>query len=288
MLMTKPTNKIEKLWVRNSTLFIEGLAYIQGYNSPAFSDLYKCLCLKNIQTNDELEYELGSIKRPELKTQNYEGKTYDYTASGTATKGLKGINVGQLDNGIYEIQISVSQDKASKIYSDLNLAFHNLDKRTADNWFEYRLYQKNGKTYLVKRDIIGRRVDEYSYVRIEKDWVNGRIFHIEGEFIVPGVDLINFTQGKYYLVLKKPITQKQYAFELGQIRKTDLGSKINNPYGDYDTCYFATLKLEGINTADFELGEYDLYVSLGYQSEILSVKLQKKLKIITGESCGLV
>ena len=28
-----PTNKVEKLWVKNSTLFIEGLAYIQGYNS---------------------------------------------------------------------------------------------------------------------------------------------------------------------------------------------------------------------------------------------------------------
>ena len=164
--MINPTNKIEKLWVRNSTLFIEGLAYIQGYNSPAFSDLYKSLRLKNIQTKAKLEYGLGSLRRPELKSQTYKGRTYDYTASGTATKGLKGIDISQLETGIYEIGLSVSTNESDKQYSDLILAFHDLDKRSADNWFEYRLYQKDRKTYLVKRSIIGRRVDDYSYIHI--------------------------------------------------------------------------------------------------------------------------
>ena len=286
--MINPTNKIEKLWVRNSTLFIEGLAYIQGYNSPAFSDLYKSLRLKNIQTKAKLEYGLGSLRRPELKSQTYKGRTYDYTASGTATKGLKGIDISQLETGIYEIGLSVSTNESDKQYSDLILAFHDLDKRSADNWFEYRLYQKDRKTYLVKRSIIGRRVDDYSYIHIEKDWINGRTFHLEGEFIIPGADLTDFTQGKYYLIIKKTVTQRQYAFELGQIKQTGLGDKINNPFGDYNTCYFATLKLEGINTTGFELGEYELYVSLGYKSELFTGKLNKQLKITTSDSCELI
>lgn len=251
-------------------------------------NLYKSLRLKNIQTQAELEYELGSIKRPELKAQTYKGQTYDYTASGTATKGLKGIDISQLETGVYEIGLSVSPNETNKQYLDLTLAFHGLDKRSADNWFEYRLYQKSSKTYLVKRSIIGRHVDDYSYIHIEKDWINGRTFHIEGEFIIPGADLTDFTQGKYYLIMKKTVTQRQYAFELGQIKQTGLGDKINNSFGDYNACYFATLKLEGINTTGFELGEYELYVSLGYKSELFTGKLNKQLKITTNDSCELI
>lgn len=284
----KPTNKINNLWVKDSTFFIEGLSYIQGYNSPNFSDLHKSLALINIQTHESFEYELGSIRRPEMSAQHYEGKTYNYTAAGTATKGLRDIDVGLLDMGIYEIKLSVSANAKDRKYLDLSLAFNGLDKRSADDWFEYRLYQKNGKTYLVKRDIVGRHVNDYGYINIAKDWVDGRVFHVEGEFIVPGVDLTDFTQGEYYLILKKPITQRQYAFELGQIKKPNFGGKINNAYGDYNTCYFATLKLEGIDTRGFELGEYELYVSLGYKSELFTGKLAKNLKIDRSGMCQLI
>lgn len=284
----KPANKIEKLWVNNGFLFIEGLAFIHGYNSPEFSDLYKYLALKNVRKLIFLEYELGSVRRHELKAQSYKDKTYDYTAAGVATKGLKGIDISQLDEGIYEILISVSSKMESREYLDLILVTKGLNKRSADNLFEYRLYQKNSKTYLVKREIIGRFVSQHCYVGIEKEWVRGKVFHIEGEFIVPGVDLTEFTQGKYYLIIKKPITQKQYVFELGQIRKPSLGEKIKNLYGDYDACYFATLNLKGIDTTGFELGDYDLYVSLGYKSELFTVKLPRKLKIEIGGVCELI
>lgn len=273
----KPTNKINNLWVKDGTFFIEGLAYIQGYNSPDFSDLYKSLIFINVQTHESFEYELGSIRRPELNAQHYEGQTYNYTAAGTATKGLKGVNVALLDVGIYEIKLSVSTSSTNKKYLDLSLAFNALDKRSIDDWFEYRLYQKNGKTYLVKREVMGRRADQYAHLNLTSHWVNGRTIHLEGEFIVPGADLYDFTQGKYYLIFKKPISQKQYAFELGQIKKPNLGKKIDNSFGDYDACYFATINLAGVNTAGFELGDYEIYVSLGYKSEIFTAKLSDVL-----------
>ncbi|TNG96410.1 hypothetical protein FHQ19_02135 [Pasteurellaceae bacterium UScroc12] len=287
--LQKPTNRIEKLWVKSSTVFIEGLAYIQGYNSPKFSDLHKYLCLKNIWTQELLEYELGSIKRNELKAISHEGKTYDYTASGTATKGLKGIELSNLDEGIYEILISVSSQREIKEYLNLTLALKkSLNERSADNLFEYRLYQKNGKTYLSKRDIIGRNVPPESHVDVTESWVKQTVVHVEGEFVVPGVDITEFNRSKYYLIAQKPITQRQYVFELGQVKKTRLGKKIGNPFGDYDACYFATLGLKGIDTTNFELGNYDLYVSLAYKSEIFSAKLNKCLEIAPDGSRLLV
>lgn len=288
-VVKKPTNKIEKLWVKNSTLFIEGLAYIQGYNSPEFSHLNKYLCLLNTQTNTILEYELGSIRRHELKSQNYQGSTFDYTAAGTATKGLKGITISELDNGIYEILISVTTaDFDNRMYQNLHLDFDGLDKHSADDYFEYRLYQNNGKTYLVKSNILGRDVPSESHVALTADWVKQTIFHVEGEFLVAGADITEFNQAKYYLIAKKTITQRQYVFELGQIKKPNLGEKIGNPFGGYNACYFATLSLKGIDTTHFELGSYDLYVSLAYKSEIFTAKLSKYLKVSLGGSCTLV
>lgn len=61
-IIQKPTNKIEKLYIKNSILFIEGLAYVAGHNAPQFSDLSKHLRLLNTQTQATFEYELGSIR----------------------------------------------------------------------------------------------------------------------------------------------------------------------------------------------------------------------------------
>ena len=288
-IIKKPTNKIEKLWVANSTLFIEGLAYIQGCNSPEFSYLNKYLCLLNIHTNDIFEYELGSIRKHELKNQTYQGNIFDYTAAGTATKGFKGIPISELDNGIYEILISVTAAGfGNRMYQDLHLDFDSLDKHSADNYFEYRLYQHNAKTYLVKSDIIGRDVPADSHIALTADWVKGTVFHVEGEFIIPGADITEFNQAKYYLIAQKPLTQRQYVFELGQIKKTNLGEKIGSPFGGYDACYFATLSLKGIDSSHFELGSYDLYVSLAYKSEIFTAKLSKRLEVMQGGVRSLI
>ncbi|WP_265410763.1 hypothetical protein [Actinobacillus pleuropneumoniae] len=44
--------------------------------------------------------------------------------------------------------------------------------------------------------------------------------HIEGAFVIPGIDITEFNQARYYLIAQKAITQKQYSFALGQIKKS--------------------------------------------------------------------
>lgn len=275
---TKAVNKIEKMWIKDATFFIEGLAYIEGYNSPNHTYLHKHIEFHNLQTNQILEYGLGTTLRKELNAQKYQGKEFDYTAAGTATYQFKGIDIASLQNGVYEITLSVSQDKNRRVYQALNLG-HFIDKYSADDRSEYRLFQKDGKAYLVKRDIMGRNVPPESHIALTQHWVKQNVFHVEGEFIVPGVDITDFNQAKYYLIAQKSITQRQYVFELGQIKKANMGYKIGNAFGDYNACYFATLSLKGIDTTPFELGHYDLYVSLAYKSEIFTAQLNAHLEI---------
>ncbi|ATD64325.1 hypothetical protein [Neisseria weixii] len=236
-----PINKIEKIWIAKTIFFIEGLAYLQGYDAPDYRYLHKHIKFRNLLNDCEAEFELGTVPKRELANQPHNGKNYNYTAAGTATIGFKGIDIGFLNDGIYEIQISVSPDKNVRNYTGLVMASVNLDKHTADDFFECRLFEESGKVYLAKKDIFGSNAPANSHISIENSWTKGTVFHVEGEFIVPDAPLSNFTQGKYYLIAQKLITQRQYVFELGQVRKNNLGFKIGNPTSDYNASYFATL-----------------------------------------------
>lgn len=283
-----PINKIEKIWIGKNTFFIEGLAYLQGYDAPDYRSLHKHIKFRNLLDDSVSEFGLGTVPKRELSSQPFNGKNYNYTAAGTATSGFKGIDVSFLKDGIYEIQISVSADKDIRHYSNLVMTEKNLDKHSADNFSEYRLFEEGNKVYLAKKDIFGNDAPSQSHLSIENVWVNGTIFHIEGEFVIPEAPLSNFTQGKYYLIAQKPITQRQYVFELGQVRKNNLGFKIGNNTANYNASYFATLGLKGIDAQDFELGLYDLYISLAYGNKIFTAKLDKQLKLENRHTCSLV
>lgn len=283
-----PINKIEKIWIGKTTFFIEGLAYLQGYDAPDYRYLNKHIKFRNLLNDDEAEFALGTVPKRELSCQPYNGKDYNYTAAGTATPGFNGIDIGFLKDGIYEIQISVAVDKNTRNYTSLVMLDTGLDKHSADDFFEYRLFEESGKVYLAKKDIFGSDVPAGSHISVENSWVNGAVFHIEGEFVVPNAPLSNFTQGKYYLIAKKPITQRQYVFELGQLRKNNLGLTIGNSTADYNACYFATLGLKGIDTQQLELGIYDLYVSLAYGNKIFTAKLDKQLGLENRNTCTLL
>ena len=283
-----PINKIEKIWITKTTFFIEGLTYLQGYDAPDYRYLHKHIKFKNLLDDSESEFGLGTVPKRELASQPYNGKNYNYTAAGTATQGFKGIDVGFLKDGIYEIQISVSADKDTRHYADLVMVNKGLDKHSADDFSEYRLFEDGGKVYLTKKDIFGSNMPANSHISVENYWTKDTVFHVEGEFVVPDAPLSNFTQGKYYLIAQKPITQRQYVFELGQLRKNNLGLTIGNATADYNACYFATLGLKGINTQQFELGIYDLYVSLAYGKKIFTAKLDKQLKLENRNTCTLL
>ena len=282
-----PINKIEKIWISNTTFFIEGLAYLQGYDAPDYHYLHKHIKFRNLINNYEAEFALGIVPKSELSSQPYNGKNYNYTAAGTATMGFNGIDIGFLQDGIYEIQISVTTNKNIRNYASLTMAATSLDKHSADEFSEYHLFAENGKVYLTKTDIFGSIMPANSHISVENSWVNGTIFHIEGEFIVPEAPLSNFVQGKYYLITQQNITKKQYVFELGQVRKNNLGIKIGKSTNDYNASYFATLGLKGIDTRQFELGVYNLYVSLAYGNKIFTAKLDKQLKVGNRNACTL-
>ena len=153
-----------------------------------------------------------------------------------------------------------------------------IDKKYNCGETEYRICQKEVSVYLTKRPVIGRLIsDQDCFFSIEKFWHKNDLYHLEGILIVPGVDMPVFHLGNYYVIAQHKDSGKIYSHGLGQVRDNTLSKKVDNPYGGYDACYFATMGFKGVDAQSYDAGEYTIYISLSYRSEIFTYQTKKTL-----------
>lgn len=108
-LPEKPTNKISVLKMNEHRLFLEGELYLQNYDAPDHTFLHKQLRLTNVATANKQIYLLGSAPKPENSRELYQNTYFDYRASGLATMGLSGVDLSNLADGAYKMELSVSK-----------------------------------------------------------------------------------------------------------------------------------------------------------------------------------
>lgn len=292
-LTPQPVCSMEKFYTREGVMFLEGLLYLRGYAAPDFGRLHKFLKLKmknplDGNPTEEYEFLLGSVHRKPAGRDEFENVFFDYTAAGTATMHFKGIDLKNIRPGKYEIQLSVTADGSKRHYIPPVLAFQMAEHRDYDDYYEYRIHTQKEGICLTKQAIVGSPPPQqgYSHFGVEDFWTKDKLFHIEGAFLVRGIDLTEFEDGRYYCIARHRQTGRQYARRLGLAKKEKLGEKIGNFAGGYRACYFATMHFKGIDTNSFEPGQYDLYVSLTYGSEIFSQGIPLVLTVgDTAEFC---
>lgn len=163
-----------------------------------------------------------------------------------------------------------------------------LEIKSISRGFEYRLFsvtrKKDRQVFLTKRPIISKFINFHRYFHLEDYWVRDFKFHLEGVFIVTGVNLYKLHVGNYYLVLRHEETQNIYSYVLGQVLKPNLSEKIGNPYGGYESCYFASMGFAGVNVENLPIGRYEVFISLSHQNEIFTEQVNGILSI-TEENC---
>ncbi len=282
LLKEESINKISMIKIIDGKLFIEGLLYIKNYNSETYKDLNKYISFNSIINNTMTEYLLGTVPKIEQTRELYEDYLFNYSAGGTATLNFKGINLSSLENGTYKLNISVTKSNTDRDYKSLV-----LDKQINHKYIykdcEYYLVSRKNDIFLTKRNILGDK-NISSLFTLNSYWVRESRFHIEGEYIIKGLAMPDFHIGNYYLVAKNLTSNETYSYLLGQVKKNDLSKKLNDIYGNYVSCYYATMKFEGIDTQIWENGEYELYVSLSHNNEIFSEKLNKIL-LVNDKQC---
>jgi len=270
-------NEISKILIKDHTLYVEGLAFILNYDSPNHSYLSKKLYIENIETKHGYSYIVGTVPNYLQSRLLFSNSYQNYAASGMATMGFNGIAIQNLSNGQYKLGISVTKTDQELDIKDLNLIAP-IDKKYNCGESEYRIFEKSKSVYLTKRPVIGRLVtDKDCFFSLEKFWYKNDLYHLEGIFIVLGIDMPDFHLGRYYLVAKHVETGEIYSHGLGQVRNNKISKKIDSLYGGYDACYFATMHFKGIETECYDTGEYEIFISLSYKSEIFTYQINRKL-----------
>ncbi len=278
MLPEKPINTISVLNTKEHRLYLEGDLYLQNYDAPDHTSLHKQLRLTNIASGDQQTHPLGTVPRAENRRELYQNTYFDYRASGVATMGLNGIDLSNLADGAHRIELSVTKQKTDQNnWQDVSLT-KPIDTKTIYQNTEYHLSQRGKSIVLVKRPLMGS-LDKEHHFELSKSWVDGTRFHVEGEFVVQGATMPEFYMGHYYLLAVHTETGQCYSYHLGQIRSKALCKKIGDIYENYLACSFATMHLKGIDTKDWEVGSYELFVSFSYGGEIYSKRLDNKLTV---------
>ncbi|STZ09706.1 Uncharacterised protein [Moraxella caviae] len=278
----KAIGKLEKIHTEQGVMFVEGLLYLQGYDSPNYHYLSKHLKLKSVssKSNQEYEFALGSVPKHPISREIFSDMYFDYTAAGTATMGLKGIDLKNIAQGRYEILVSATPSAEPEYRNYIAPKLNSeLEQHDSDGYYNYRLNKQKDSLFLTKQPIICEQKDAQFHFSLKNTWAKDHLFHIEGEFLVKGADFSEFYVSKYYCVLRHCESGKQYAIALGQIKQENLGEAIGNFNGGYQACYYASMNLKGIDTTSFEHGKYEMFVSLAYQSEVFSHQIPQLLAI---------
>ena len=286
-----PSNELQTIKVENDVLFVEGLAYLKNYDAPDYRKLHKYLALEKVNGNFRQEFLLGTVPKKDQSRVLYSNVFYDYTASGFATRDFQGIDLAPIGPGTYRLKISISNNKDLREFNNFNLKKgldQELEIKSISRGFEYRLFsvtrKKDRQVFLTKRPIISKFINFHRYFHLEDYWVRDFKFHLEGVFIVTGVNLYKLHVGNYYLVLRHEETQNIYSYVLGQVLKPNLSEKIGNPYGGYESCYFASMGFAGVNVENLPIGRYEVFISLSHQNEIFTEQVNGILSI-TEENC---
>lgn len=275
-----PHRSISAISIEGSTLLIEGEAYLEHKDLPTYHHLNRALVLKAaLPRTEEYQYPLGAVPSDDLSRKLYKEHFVNYRAAKFATMGKRGIDLSSLEEGAYTLNILIQEPGGQPNIGTPESFPTQIDSRSIADGYQYRIFEDSGQIILVKNDVLSwaksKKINQY--FKLTNYWTDGPKFHVEGYFIKRGLRLNHYTSGEFYLAAQETSTQFKKIFQLGCVKKRGLGKYIQDTTSAYDSAYFATLGLKGINMEGCPNGIYNLTIIQTVGSEIAHEDLQLEL-----------
>lgn len=263
---------LNKARFEGEVFFPEGEAFIAREDCPDYGFQKKTLSLKSDKRL--YQYPIGSVKNKTITYNNYNGGFYNYDAGGFATNRHKGISLSGIDCGKYDLSVNV----ASKYFEghqplvtkkELSI-MHCFGKHL------YMLYTENKKMQLIKRELVAREPLGAKF-EVVKEWRKDNFYHVEGVFAISGIELSNWREADYFLVIKGASVVQSYI--LGMCNRDYISNTFGDGYSDYKKAYFSTLAGKGVDVSGLANGDYEVFVTMAYKKSLFTKKLKSSLSI---------
>ncbi|MGL5990393.1 MAG: hypothetical protein ACRCZT_01750 [Plesiomonas sp.] len=261
-------NFLSNFRIDGDVFFPEGVALIKGYPCYDYGVLKRKIIFEGKNT---YEFNIGAIKNKNISYEFFDEVYCDYEATGFATLKHAGIDLSKLECGVYIVKISASYKKIS-ITNNLNSRAISL--KSCSGQYEYHITNDGEKVKLIKQPIISDF--KPSIFELKESWFKNNLLHVEGIFIVPGIEVANWGDSIFYFILKNG--NSTFSFKIGACNNPELNEKLNG-YSIYQKCYFSSIKKKGVNIQNLPKGEYSSYISMSYKSFIFTHELNETIRI---------
>lgn len=282
--LIKKTERAEGIGLLHScsfdqeSLFINGSAFFKGVSAPIRGIYNKKILF--VSQSKNYTFPMRTTLDKSLSKKFFDGEFVDYTAGGFGNLKEKGIDLSVIETGVYRIKVLIGTDNIQE--REVNLQNENIvDFKHIDGSFEYRIWGSQGDSLLSKRNLLEASNLKKEFFEIKELYVKESKLFIIGNYAVLGVELENWGDAQYYLILSNK--QHTYSYRLGMENKNELNYAIGDGYGIYQKSCFATLRHKGIDVNEILNGTYEICIILSYKGSVFRKNTMSQLVVNTSD-----
>lgn len=249
--------------IKNGLFYPEGAAFIKGIESCKYGLFKKVLFFVSIE--GFYSFSLGSIRNEELSKQYFENVFCDYSTGGYASPNYEGLDLSTLPLGNYKMVIKVNSPHKECQSACKYCLSKDIYGISSDGKLVRCTQDINGNAILQKFLPISTYQPNYFLVR--NKWIQENLLHYEGDFIIYGIEIKNWGDCCFYLVLCN--NQKCFPFFIGMHNIERLNCFFDG-CGIYQKSNFSTPQRKGIDFSSLPKGEYEIFITMHYKSSVFS------------------
>lgn len=242
--------------IENGKIFPQGVAFIRGIECSNYADIKHTLIIEG--NDSSFEFQLGKVIDKDINYRYYERNYYDYSAASFTSIAHKGIDIQSIPNGRYNLRIRIHTN--SKTLCSPIISLHEISSLAIDGNKLINFSSLSSGAKLIISDTLCDE-DFYSF-KVKDKWYKDEKLHYEGIFSIKGVELREWGDAIYLLVLNSQSTN--YTFKLGMRDISSLNELYKEDLGIYQKSYFCSLAGQGVDVSKVPSGTYKVYVSMIY------------------------
>lgn len=250
---------IQSCWIENELFHIKGFSFIKGFECPDYSSIKHSLIFSGGKHN--YTFPLGKVLNKEVNYKYFDRVLCDYSAAEFTTIGHKGIDISHIERDVYTLQIKVECNGIVKVKNlETSTSFHTTQLINSD---EYYLGTFEGSVCIHKKSLLEEDSDRI--FKVSSKWHKGNLLHYEGVFAIKGVNVSNWGDASYYIVLKG--ATGVFPFRIGMSELNNSGKLFKDAHDIYKKSYFSTLGGKGINISKIPKDNYDVFICMSHQGK---------------------
>lgn len=255
--------------IENGLLHIKGISFIKGYECPDYSRIKHSLILSG--KDNHYTFPLGKNINKEINYAYFDQVYCDYSAAEFTTLGHKGIDISHIKRDIYSLQIKV---ECNDILEVKNLVTQkDLNASYIINSDEFYIGSFEGSVYIHRKNLLEE--DDTKIFKISSKWYKGNLLHYEGIFAIKGINVSNWGDACYYLILKGESNTYPFRIGMSELAKSD--DLFKDTKNIYSKSYFSTLGRKGVDISILPEGKYEIFICMSHQGKTFPQKISDVL-----------